>query len=198
MTTKESGTTRQQQIITATLNIIAKRGLAKLTTAAIAQEVGFSEGSIFKHFPGKEAILKATIESIGNLLVSQSAAIASLKDTSPKEKLRLILDLHLSLAKNNPAMPRLIFSDELYTSYASLKETIRETIADYTQNLEVIFKEGVKTGEFKSSLPAHTLAFILIGLIQSTVIRWRLDDGIDPQKQGQPIYQAIISMISPG
>lgn len=50
MTVKETSATRQQQIIAAALDIIAKRGLANLTTAAIAQEVGFSEGAIFKHF----------------------------------------------------------------------------------------------------------------------------------------------------
>ncbi|MDN5362788.1 MAG: hypothetical protein PWP70_1835, partial [Moorella sp. (in: firmicutes)] len=53
MTVKETSAVRQQQIIAAALDIIAKRGLANLTTAAIAQEVGFSEGAIFKHFPGK-------------------------------------------------------------------------------------------------------------------------------------------------
>ncbi|OIQ07546.1 TetR/AcrR family transcriptional regulator [Neomoorella thermoacetica] len=195
MTVKETSATRQQQIIAAALDIIAKHGLANLTTAAIAQEVGFSEGAIFKHFPGKEAILAAAVKSVGGRLASQAAAIAGRKDVPPGEKLQLILDLHLSLAATSPAMPRILFSDELYTSYASLKEIIRGIIAGYTRTLEAIFNEGMETGEFKRFFPAHTLAFIFIGLIQSTIIRWRLDDGIDPREQGQHIYRAIMFMV---
>ncbi|BCV22243.1 TetR/AcrR family transcriptional regulator [Moorella sp. Hama-1] len=195
MTVKETSAVRQQQIIAAALDIIAKRGLANLTTAAIAQEVGFSEGAIFKHFPGKEAILAAAVKSVGGRLASQAAAIAGRKDVPPGEKLQLILDLHLSLAAASPAMPRILFSDELYASYASLKEIIRGIIAGYTRALEAIFNAGMETGEFKPFFPAHTLAFIFIGLIQSTIIRWRLDDGIDPRQQGQNIYRAIMFMV---
>lgn len=195
MTTKETSTVRQQQIIAAALDIIAKRGLANLTTATIAQEVGFSEGAIFKHFPGKEAILAAAVRSVGGRLTSQAAAIAGRKDLPPGKKLKSVLDLHLELAVANPAMPRILFSDELYTSYASLKETIRGIIAGYTRALEAIFDEGIETGEFKRFFPAHTLAFIFIGLIQSTIIRWRLNDGTDPLKEGQNIYRAIMFMV---
>lgn len=195
MTLKEDSATRQQQIVAATLDLIARRGLANLTTAAIAQEVGFSEGAIFKHFSGKEAILAAAVQSVGGRLATQAAAIAGRKDLPPAEKVRSILELHLSLAAANPAMPRILFSDELYSSYTNLKGRIKGIIADYTRALTAIFNEGVETGEFARLFPPHTLAFIFIGLIQSTIVRWRLDDGLDPREEGPNIYRAIMLLL---
>jgi AcrR family transcriptional regulator len=55
-TTMESESTRAQ-IVRAAREIIAERGLAAATTRAISERAGCAEGSIYRHFPDKRALL---------------------------------------------------------------------------------------------------------------------------------------------
>lgn len=52
---------RREEIIAATLAILAEEGMHAWTTATLADRVGVSEGAIFKHFESKEEILTAAL-----------------------------------------------------------------------------------------------------------------------------------------
>ena len=51
----------RQRILAATHRLLKARGLARLTSRAIAQESGFAEGTIFKHFGSKDRLLLTVI-----------------------------------------------------------------------------------------------------------------------------------------
>lgn len=63
MTAEKDGRTyktseeRREEIIAATLTILAEKGMHAWTTSALAQRVGVSEAAIFKHFESKDEIL---------------------------------------------------------------------------------------------------------------------------------------------
>lgn len=48
---------RRAQIVDATLSILVEEGMHSWTTAALAERVGCSEATLFKHFEGKDEIL---------------------------------------------------------------------------------------------------------------------------------------------
>jgi AcrR family transcriptional regulator len=50
---------RRSQIITATLRLVAERGLAGASMSRIAQAVGISNAALYRHFPSREDILIA-------------------------------------------------------------------------------------------------------------------------------------------
>lgn len=192
MNSKENTAVRQQQIIAAVLKIIASQGLTHLTTAAIAREVGLTEGAIFKHFATKEEILQAAVRSVGNNLSDTAAGVAR-SNLPPEKKIRSILNLHLSLLETYPGMPRIIFSDELYTGYPRLKENIKKLVNIYTSWIETIFNEGMDKGIFRREFDPKSLAYIFIGLIQGTLVPWRLNEGgLTLKEQADNIYRAII------
>ncbi|MEV6966642.1 helix-turn-helix domain-containing protein [Hamadaea sp. NPDC051192] len=49
-------------ILDAALTVIRERGLGKATTKAIAQEAGFSEAALYKHFADKEEIFLGVLQ----------------------------------------------------------------------------------------------------------------------------------------
>lgn len=55
---------RQKLIITRVRELFAHKGLEGATTRELAQAAGVSEGLLFKHFPSKEAIHRAMLDSI--------------------------------------------------------------------------------------------------------------------------------------
>ncbi len=53
---------RRAAIVAATLPLLLERGLP-LTTREIAEAAGIAEGTIFRVFPDKEAVVEATVEA---------------------------------------------------------------------------------------------------------------------------------------
>ena len=56
------GGERREEIVRATLAILAEEGMHAWTTAALAKRVGVSEATLFKHFDSKDDILSAALE----------------------------------------------------------------------------------------------------------------------------------------
>lgn len=57
----KSSDERRGEIVSATLAILAERGMHAWTTSSLADRVGVSEATIFKHFESKDAILTAAL-----------------------------------------------------------------------------------------------------------------------------------------
>ena len=57
-----SASDRKLQIIESAIGLFGKDGLKGTTTKALADAAGVSEGTIFKHFPTKEAVYMAAFE----------------------------------------------------------------------------------------------------------------------------------------
>ena len=53
----------REEILKATLELLRERGIARLTTRAVAERAGVSEGSIFYHFVDRPGLLKAVFEN---------------------------------------------------------------------------------------------------------------------------------------
>jgi TetR/AcrR family transcriptional repressor of bet genes len=63
---KESKEFRQQQLIEATIDSLAKRGYAETTTAGVADGAGLSRGIVNFHFESKEKLLIETLRYLSN------------------------------------------------------------------------------------------------------------------------------------
>ncbi|WP_291844944.1 TetR/AcrR family transcriptional regulator [Maricaulis sp.] len=51
--------TTRNRIMRAALDLVATEGFAATTTAAIARQTGLAEGTLYRHFPGKDALFLA-------------------------------------------------------------------------------------------------------------------------------------------
>jgi AcrR family transcriptional regulator len=56
------GEQRRPQIVAAARRLFARRGYDATTTREIAAEAGVSDALIYRHFPGKEALLRAVVD----------------------------------------------------------------------------------------------------------------------------------------
>ena len=56
---------RQQEIIEATVRLLAKHGVQGTTVSRIAGEVGMARGALYQHFPNREAVLEAALAAMG-------------------------------------------------------------------------------------------------------------------------------------
>jgi AcrR family transcriptional regulator len=166
---------RRDQVVTAVLKLIGEYGMAKLTTAAIAKEVGISEANIYRHFHNKQEILSETVYRIGDGLM-RNVEIAMKSSSAPIDRLRQVFQLHLQYVGQNRGIPRLLFSDDIHADNADLKSKLLEIISGYVLSLEDIIKEGKKNGSIKQYVDPKAAALTFIGMVQVSIIRWILSD----------------------
>lgn len=87
---------RRQQLINATIDSIAKRGLTETTITHISKGAGLSRGIVNFYFTSKEAMMR---EVLGSMISQYEAAWkSSLKDgMSPRERLEAVVKAHFEV-----------------------------------------------------------------------------------------------------
>lgn len=90
----------RRHLLDMALKTVAEQGFAATSTAAIAKAMGKAHGTVFLHFPTRDALVEALINEIGQ---SMSAALADIPsgEASSSES---ILDAHLQALAANEAV----------------------------------------------------------------------------------------------
>ncbi|MHC4945801.1 MAG: TetR/AcrR family transcriptional regulator [Planctomycetota bacterium] len=78
---------RKEEIISAALSLVAKKGLGSATIRAIASLAGVTEGAIYRHFPNKESLIRSIYQRIVLEMVNAKERIAGEKGTL-RQKIR--------------------------------------------------------------------------------------------------------------
>lgn len=78
---------RKQQLIDATLAVIAEKGVSGTTTAQVTGKAGLSAGIISLHFENKDNLLKATLEYLAAELQERWQAVNDDSSLSVEQKL---------------------------------------------------------------------------------------------------------------
>ena len=169
---KVRGDVRRDQIVRAALKIIGKKGVASLTTSAIAREVGISEANVYRHVENKEEIYVATAfyvrEKIrGNVEKALAGAAA------PVEVLKRLFHLQLDLMEKNSGIPRFLFSEELHIQQ-NLREKIIQMMDAVSATLTSLIRDAQEAGSIRKDIDARTTAMMFIGLMQGLTFRWSL------------------------
>ncbi len=85
---------RKQQLINATIDSIAKRGLTETTITHISKGAGMSRGIINFYFTSKEMMMQAVLDSLMNEYDSFWQTAADRQKSDPKAELEAILAAH--------------------------------------------------------------------------------------------------------
>ncbi len=157
---------RRKETIAATLRLLAKEGIGQFTTAKLAQELGFSEALIFRHFASKDEILAASLEHLQQtLLTGIKKAITS--SGSSQQKLAELLAFNLDLLSQNPLVPRLVFSDQLYLKNDALRKEFQHLYQTVHSLIKDVFVQGIQEGSLRHDLDPDLAVSTWIGFLHS-------------------------------
>ncbi|QYJ74619.1 TetR/AcrR family transcriptional regulator [Shewanella sp. FJAT-52076] len=81
MATQDRGTDKRYQILTAALRLFNGQGFHGTSTASIAKAAGVATGTLFHHFPSKEALLETLFLTVKQEFADSLAAMAMLEGT---------------------------------------------------------------------------------------------------------------------
>ncbi|HET9577737.1 MAG TPA: TetR/AcrR family transcriptional regulator [Usitatibacter sp.] len=161
---------RQTGIVAAVLALARERGPDAITTQAIAERIGVTQGAIFRHFPDKEAIWLAVFswvrQALGGVL---DAAMRT--GGSPLGKIERAFHGHVAFIAANPGVPRVVFHELQYLGDTPVGHEVRAMITAYRDRLALLFRQAKSAGELPPSLDAKIAPIVLIGAVQSLVIQ---------------------------
>jgi AcrR family transcriptional regulator len=166
---------RREQIVKAAVELLGTCAVGELSMAMIARRVGLVPSAIYRHFEGREAVLDAVLDSIGDRLQENLRLVEQEPEVLPR--LKSLLMRHVRFVRENQAIPRTIFSDEIVTRNPGRRQKVCKIIQSYLHGVAEIVREGQARGEIRKSVDATTIAMQFLGIVQPGAILWHLSDG---------------------
>ncbi|ADZ89802.1 nucleoid occlusion factor SlmA [Marinomonas mediterranea] len=138
---------RRTQILQALAAMLESSPGARITTAALAKQVGVSEAALYRHFPSKAKMFEGLIEFIEESLFSRITRIIQ-EESDVVKRTEMILTLVLGFSDHNPGMCRLLTGDAL----AGETERLRVRIAQLFDRIETQLKQIIREADLKQGL----------------------------------------------
>ncbi len=185
---------RREQIAEAALSIMANKGLGRFTTAAIAKQTGLAEGTLFRHFSSKDAIIDAAIDKLEGMLFREEPTAGD----EPLEELRRFLLARHSFLSTKPGYLHLLLSDEL--GKVAMKSTRKRTVDLRGRSMKKILsilKRASKAGAIRRDLSPEFLTLIISGLLMALVFGGEqliAEVGID--SSFDKIWESLLKLIT--
>lgn len=155
---------RVDEILVAARSLFCEKGYEQTAMAEIAARMGAVEGTIYKYFESKRALLLKVLEHWYEQMFGDYARdLAAVK--LPRERLRLLLWRHLHSIREFPLLCRLMFS-EVRSERDYRGSALHRLNRRYTGLLMQVLEEGIASGAFRSDLPAPLLRDMAYGCIE--------------------------------
>ena len=192
---------RRTQIMEAALEIISSQGIQNLTTKTLSENIGVTEGAIYRHYTSKAEILGAiaemfktsSTEILDTLVASEGPGL---------EKVKLFFLGRLKQFAGTPGLTVVMFSENIFktgaeSAEAELEKRGHETIQSHRQLLVKSLTQAQARGEIVQGIPPQHIFMMVIGSLRLLVTRWRGEKfKFDLQREGARLWQSLEKMIA--
>lgn len=155
---------RREQILQALAQMLEVNPGQRITTAALAKEVGVSEAALYRHFPSKARMFEGLIGFIEETIFSRANLITTSESPAIRQCEQL-LTLVLAFVERNPGMARILTGDAL----SGETERLRTRVNQFFERLETQLKQVLREAEVREGLRTETTAGITANLMLASV-----------------------------
>lgn len=161
---------RRNATVEAVIALAAQQNPVDITTTAIAQKMGVTQGALFRHFPSKDAILQAVMSWVAQRLLSRVDRAAQAV-ASPAAALEAVFMAHIDFVSEHPGVPRLIFGELQRQEQTVPKQLVQTLLVRYGERLRGLLEAGKARGELDEGLDVQAAAVLFIGTVQGLVMQ---------------------------
>jgi AcrR family transcriptional regulator len=163
-------------ILDATEQILTEQGLGRLTTNAVAELSGFSIGSIYQYFPGKDALLaelrrrhqREVIEVLND-------AIKSNTDLNFEDSLRCVVQANVEVHAKNPELHYLLTKQYSDVGFDTSAEELRfSLVASDNSPIEQYLLNDAGISPVRVKIVARVCYEIVDSLTHAAVVNKKL------------------------
>lgn len=162
----------RQFIIEKTAPIFNKKGYTGSSLSELIKETGLTKGAIYGNFKNKDEIAIAAFEF--NLSrIREVIDLAKVDEDNAVKKLLMIPEFYRKKARElgaNGGCPILNTAVEADDNNSLLYKHVRQTIDQWTSNIEKIINEGKMKEQIRDNVSATELAVVIISLIEGGIM----------------------------
>jgi TetR/AcrR family transcriptional regulator len=159
---------KAQDILQALALMLESSRGARITTAALASELGCSEAALYRHFPSKTKMYEGLIDFIEETIFARVNNIIN-DEPDAVNQCQRILSLTLTFAEKNAGISRLLHGDAL----TGETERLHHRIAQFFSRLESQLKQIVREAELDQGIivnPSPAIAVdLMINLLEGKI-----------------------------
>ena len=181
---------RRAATVQAVVDLAAEQNPAEITTTAIADRMGLTQGALFRHFPNKDAILEATMSWVSERLLARVDKAAEGAAT-PAAALEAMFMTHIDFVARHPGVPRMLFGELQRPGETLPKRMVQTLIRQYEQRLRRLMEVGKAQGELSAGLNVDAAAVLFIGTIQGLVMQSLLAGKVSRIRRDAPAVYVI-------
>jgi len=182
---------RKEQIVNAARKLVIKVGSENVTVRRIAEEVGFTEAAIYRHFKSKKDILYLLVENIETSLISDLVSGGN----EGGDVLETILLRHLSSIEKRRGVSFQVIAEIISLGDNRLNKRIYDTIEKYIAKLKTILEEEVRKGRLRRDIDVDATAFLIFSVVQGLSNIWTLSNySFDPKDK----FKAVLITLRKG
>jgi len=169
---------RKEQIVNAARKLVIKVGSENVTVRRIAEEVGFTEAAIYRHFKSKKDILYLLVENIETSLISDLVSGGN----EGGDVLETILLRHLSSIEKRRGVSFQVIAEIISLGDNRLNKRIYDTIEKYIEKLKTLLEKEVRKGRLRKDVDVDATAFLIFSVVQGLSNIWTLSNySFDPK-----------------
>jgi AcrR family transcriptional regulator len=161
---------RRAVTVETVVKLAAEQNPSNITTSAIAERMGLTQGALFRHFPNKDAIIQAVMEWVAGRLLSKVDK-AMKTAPSPLAALEAMFTAHIEFVTMHPGVPRMLFGELQNAEETVPKRIVQTLIRQYGDRLHRLIEEGKTSGELDADLDTEASAILFIGTIQGLIMQ---------------------------
>jgi TetR/AcrR family transcriptional regulator len=138
---------RREQILQTLAAMLEKHPGSRITTAALAAELGVSEAALYRHFPSKARMFECLIDYIESTLFASFSRILAEQNPALHYCERMLY-FTLAFAEKNPGITRILNGDAL----SGETDRLRTEVSQILDRLEAQLRQVLREAEIKEGL----------------------------------------------
>lgn len=178
--TKEEAEITKQNLLSAALEVFSRKGYTATRVEDVARQANLSTGAIYHHFGGKSDLYIALVEK-NSAKANRLAQQIIEEGGSPATTLTRLLVRMFQFAEEDSEYRAVIElslnKTEAVSDLASINAQILESRRQLARFLSGLISEGIRIGEFRSSIAPEDAALALVGYMNGLGLIWIQDQG---------------------
>lgn len=174
---------RRDEILQALAAMLQRHPGSRITTAALAREVGVSEAALYRHFPSKARMFEGLIEFMEEATFTRVARILA-EERAGAARCQQILGLLLHFVERNPGFARLLTQDVLAGETDRLRARIRQFFDRLEVQLRQVLREAQARGETR--VDPEAAANLGLSVVEGHIMQFVRSDFTRPPTAAWP------------
>ncbi|HKS45466.1 MAG TPA: TetR/AcrR family transcriptional regulator [Amycolatopsis sp.] len=156
---------QRAKILDAAAELLAERGYAGCSVAAVAEQAGVATGSVYRHFPGKAELV---VELFRGLVSREVAAVreAARRPGKPAERVATIFETFAKRALKAPRRAYALLAEPVDAEVEAERIVFRRVFRDVAAEH---IAEGVRSGQLPTQ-DAEFTAAAMVGAVSEMLV----------------------------